>query len=115
MRNPSILVAERLQQHVLRRVLQAPRPVEPQAAGLVPSRRSEGGRDLRPPVGVFLTDLELRRNKDHQSSMSDRPAPRTSPRPNITAPEHHRHCPPEPHPRPSHCATGNMWQEIYEG
>src|SRR5260370_36733021 len=68
-RRPGVAVAEGLDQDVLLRVVQAAGPVEPQAARLAPGRLGELGGDLRPLVGVFWPDLELGRDKDHQSSL----------------------------------------------
>ena len=71
-RGAGLVVTERLDQDVLVRVGEAARPVEPHAAGLVPGRLGEVGSDLRPLIGILGPDLELGRNKDHQSSLAGR-------------------------------------------
>ena len=52
-RRPGITVAERLDQDVLRGIVQAPGPVEPQAARLGAGCPGELTGDLGPAAGVF--------------------------------------------------------------
>ncbi len=61
-------VPEGLDQRVRRRVLDAARPVEPQAAGLGPGRLGERPRHLEPGVGVLGLHREDRRDEDQRSS-----------------------------------------------
>src|SRR3954454_23127801 len=60
-----LVVPERLDEHVLGRVVEAPRPVEPQAARLGTGRLGEGLADRQPGVGVLGTDPELGGDGDH--------------------------------------------------
>ena len=62
------IVAERLDKHVLSRVVDAARPVEPQAPLLAAGRLRESARDRRPGVSVLRLDAELRGNEDHRTA-----------------------------------------------
>jgi hypothetical protein len=61
-----VTISERLDEHVLVRVVQAARPIEPQAAGLGARRLGEDAADLGPAIGKLRLDQELRGNKDHR-------------------------------------------------
>ena len=61
-----VVVAERLDEHVLGRVVEAARPVEPQAAGLGAGRLGERPADLGPAVGVLGPDPELGGDEDQR-------------------------------------------------
>jgi NAD(P)-dependent dehydrogenase (short-subunit alcohol dehydrogenase family)/tRNA G18 (ribose-2'-O)-methylase SpoU len=69
-RHPGVLVAERLHHDVLRRIGQAPGPVEPLAAGLGPGRLGEVAGNLGPPVGVLRPHPPLGSDEDHWASSS---------------------------------------------
>jgi DNA-binding transcriptional regulator YhcF (GntR family) len=66
-RGTRVPVAEGLDQHVLRGIVHAPGPVEPQAAGLGAAGLGELPGDLGPGVGVLGQDPELGGDEDHGS------------------------------------------------
>src|SRR6266516_6928422 len=70
-RRPGFTVAERLDQDVLRGIVQAPGPVEPQAARLGAGGPRELTGDLGPAAGVFRPDSELGGDEDHRGSFSE--------------------------------------------
>src|ERR1700712_1653564 len=70
---PCCVVLKRLDQHELVRIIDTPRPVEPQVAGLGSSSQGEVPRQIEPTIDVIRLDLELDRNEDHvDSSRSSR-------------------------------------------
>src|SRR5215472_12003878 len=70
MGGPGVAIAERLGQRVLRRVVHAAEPVEPQAARLGAGRPGELAGDLGPLVGVLGQYSEPRGNEDHRQPQS---------------------------------------------
>ena len=64
-----VVVPERLDQHVLVRLVQAAGPVEPQAPRFCAGGLGEGLADGRPVLGVLGADGELRGDEDHQSPL----------------------------------------------
>src|SRR5262249_32139692 len=61
-----VTVAKSLDEHVFVRMLEAARPVEPQAAWLGARRRREGGRALGQTIRVLGTNGELGGDEDHR-------------------------------------------------
>src|SRR5215472_3468193 len=79
MGSPGVAVAERLGQRVLRRVVHAAEPVEPQAARLGAGRPGELAGDLGPLVGVLGQYSEPGGNEDHREPPSRRAGTPLSP------------------------------------
>src|SRR5215813_2845717 len=69
MGHAGVSVLEGLDQDILARVVQASRPVEPQAARLGPGRLGEVTGDLRPPICVLGPHREFRRYENHRSPL----------------------------------------------
>ena len=65
-RRTGVTITERLDQHVRRGVVDAARPVEPQAARFCPGGRGELGGDVGELVRVLGEDPELRGDEDHE-------------------------------------------------
>ena len=66
-RGPGVAIGEGFDQHVLRGIVHASGPVEPQAARLSAACLGELPRDLRPGVGVLRQDPELGSDEDHEA------------------------------------------------
>src|ERR1022692_221604 len=80
MRGTGRIVAERLDQNILRWVCHTSGPLEPQASRLAARRLGERAGDLRPLVGVLGQYPELGGNEDHEapSSGCGEPSSRTA-------------------------------------
>jgi hypothetical protein len=64
-RGPGVAVSECLDEHVLGRVIEAARPLEPQVAGLPAGGVGERFRESGPVVCMFGSDTELRGYENH--------------------------------------------------